>query len=105
MTREQRIKVRTYIERFPEAFFLAILTAIVTMVLAIILSVFVGQDARNERAATRCYAAAAVNMLHAAFEANPEYAQLRDEFPEINTEGLDCRSYLTSTPEALRQQP
>ena len=85
-------RLRSVVNELP----LAVATAVITLVLALILSAALGSSSRNERAATRCYAAAAVNMLHDAFAANPIYEEIRENYPRINTDGLNCRAYLSS---------
>lgn len=77
---------------------LSLLTAVVTLLLAVALSFVLGAETRSQREATRCYAAATVNMLQDAFEANPVYEGIAEEYPRINTDGLNCRNYLTAPP-------
>lgn len=95
MTRERRLKLVTYARKFPEAIGIAILTAVTTVVLALILALVTGGQSREDRAATRCYAAQTHAMILEVLQHAPSLDGLVDlgDYPPINTEGLDCELY------------
>lgn len=87
-------RLRVYASELPNALFLAFTTAAVTLILAVILSSIIGGDNQRHREATRCQAALISDMLRDAYALNPVYEPIRDRYPAINTEGIDCHPYL-----------
>lgn len=87
-------RFREVLSKMPDTLLLAFTTAVVTLILLIILSLVLGGENVRHREAQRCQAALIVNMLRDAYALNPVYEPLRDKFPQVNTDGLDCRPYL-----------
>ena len=94
MNRAIRARLRAYVAELPNALVLAFTTAAVTLILAIILNMVLGGENVRHREASRCQAALIVSMLRDAYAVNPAYEVIRDDYPEINLEGLDCTPYL-----------
>lgn len=89
---------KVVLQEWPTMVALSLLTAVVTLILAVALSFVLGAETRSQREATRCYAAATVNMLHDVFDADPAHEAIAAEYPRINTDGLNCRAYFTAPP-------
>lgn len=89
------MRLRDWAVDFWGSFRIALLTAATTLVLAILLSAVLGAENIRHREATRCHAALIVSMLRDAYAVNPAYEQIRDVYPAINLEGLDCNAYWT----------
>ena len=89
-----RTKVRDYVDELPNLLLIAFTTAAVTLILAVLLSVVLGGENVRHREATRCQNALIVNMLRDAYAVNEAYESIRDNYPEINLDGIDCTPYL-----------
>lgn len=89
-----RERFRAYAAELPYALVLAFTTAAVTLILAVILSAVLGGENVRHREAARCQAALIVSMLRDAYALNEVYEPIRNSYPEINLEGIDCTTYL-----------
>ena len=87
-------RARLLLKELPGALTLAALTAMVTLGLALLLSLVTGAENVAHREATRCHAALIVDMLQDAYEVNPEYEQIADDYPRVNTAEIDCAQYI-----------
>jgi hypothetical protein len=91
---ERKTRLALLLRELPSALGLALLTAAVTLILAILLSTIMGAENVRHREANRCQSALIVSMLRDAYSLNPVYEPIRDRYPEVNLEGIDCTPYL-----------
>lgn len=87
-------RLRAYVAELTSALPLAFTTAAATLMLAVVLSVVLGGENVRHREANRCQAALIVAMLRDAYAVNPAYEAIRDRYPEVNLEGIDCTPYV-----------
>lgn len=95
-----RAAIRAYGAELPGALLLATLTAVVTLLLLVVLSALFGGANEEHRLETRCYNAQVVGLLREIIENAPTLSEAvdLDDFPAVNTEGLDC-SFFEEPPE------
>lgn len=103
MSRERRIKLLTYWQKFPEALAIVVLTAVTTLVLVIVLTLATGNQAQSTRNAIRCYAAQTHEMIRDILTHAPSLIDVVDasKYPAINTDGLECELYFVTPEEEL----